>query len=203
MIELLLRLFSDVHPEINTDGVFLFGQTEDNERSVLARSIELLNNSYTTRILFVDTLPMSGHPGYEAWKNKLTEAGVKEDHITGVPLPETSIIHTLIEAEAFMHFARQNAYTHVYITAAPFHHLRAFMTAVTAALRIYPQIRLYSQPGIALSWSEEVAHSQGKIRGTRNELITGELDRIEKYGSKGDLASVEQVLAYLNNRDRN
>lgn len=201
MVELLIRVFCDIHPSNPADGVFLFGQTEDNEMSVLKKSIELVNHSRTERILFVKTVPKSGHPGYEAWKEKLVQKGIKENLIAGVPLPETPIIHTLIEAEALMHFARQNAYKQLYVTAAPFHQLRAYMTAVTAALNIFPQIRLYSQPGTALPWLEEVLHSQGSIHGTRNKLIAGELERIEKYKNKGDLASVEQVLSYLNRRD--
>src|SRR5688500_16031485 len=131
MIELLIRIYADVQPETSTDGVFLFGQTEDNEASVLQKSIDLLQHSYTRRILIIDTQPISGHPGFDAWKQKLVRENINEQAIVGVPLPETPIIHTLVEAEALMHFARQQAYSNLYITAAPFHQLRAFMTAVT------------------------------------------------------------------------
>jgi hypothetical protein len=202
MIELLIRTYGDVQPETPTDGVFLFGQTEDNETSVLEKSIELLQHSYTRRILIIDTPPISGHPGYDAWKQKLVKAHISEDSIVGVPLPETSIVHTLVEAEALLHFAKQQQYTSLHVSAAPFHQLRAFMTAITAAVKIYPQVRIYSQPGVALPWLEKVVHSQGKTVGTRAELIAGEVQRIEKYGEKGDLLSLQQVLAYLNERDR-
>jgi hypothetical protein len=201
MIELLIRIYADVQPEISTDGVFLFGQTEDNEASVLEKSIELLQHSYTKRILIIYTQPISGHPGFDAWKQKLVREQISENAIVSIPLPETPIIHTLIEAEALMRFAKEQAYTSLYVTAAPFHQLRAFMTAVTAAIKIYPQIRLYSKPGMAQPWLQKVLHSQGKTYGTRSELIAGELERIEKYGNKGDLLSAQQVLAYLNERD--
>jgi hypothetical protein len=46
-----------------------------------------------------------------------------------------------------------------------------------------------------------VVHSQGQTRGVRSELIGGELERIRKYHAQGDLASVEDVLDYLNKRD--
>jgi hypothetical protein len=45
-------------------------------------------------------------------------------------------------------------------------------------------------------------HSQGQARGARSELIGGELERIRKYHAQGDLASVEEVLEYLDERDR-
>ena len=202
MLELLIRVLCDIQPDSKTDGVFLFGQTDDNQDSVLAKGQQLIAASLTKKALIIDTPPISGHPGYEAWKHELRKIGVSERQIVGVPLPETKIIHTLIEAEAVMHFAKQNNYKSLYITASPFHQLRAFMTAVTAAQRIFPQIRLYSQTGTSLAWLEEVVHSQGKTKGTRAQLIAGEIERIEKYQSKGDLATVEQVLAYLNERDK-
>jgi hypothetical protein len=74
------------------------------------------------------------------------------------------------------------------------------MTAVTVALREYPDLQLYSYPGVALPWQAGVVHSQGQTRGTRSELIAGEFERIRKYHEKGDLASVEEVLDYLNKR---
>jgi hypothetical protein len=75
------------------------------------------------------------------------------------------------------------------------------MTAITAALHIYPQLKLYSMPGYPLPWQQEVIHSQGKVIGTRSSLIASELTRIELYQQKGDLASVAAVLNYLNSRD--
>ena len=74
------------------------------------------------------------------------------------------------------------------------------MTAVTVALREYPELLLYSYPAVAMPWQEEVVHSQGTLKATRSELIHMEFERINKYQNKGDLASFEEVLTYLNNR---
>lgn len=76
------------------------------------------------------------------------------------------------------------------------------MTAVTVALEAYPELRIYSLPGLALPWHETVTHSQGRSKGSRAEFIAGELERIHRYHKKGDLASVEEVLDYLNKRSR-
>jgi hypothetical protein len=201
MFELLIRILCDIQPASATYGIFLFGQTEHNEASVLMKVKQLLDTHQTERILFIDTPPASGYPGYEAWSRSLTEQGVDPQYIAGVPMPQVPVLHTLAEAEAVVRYARQQKFRSLYVTAAPFHQPRAFMTAVTAALRIYPELNIYSQTGTPLPWLEEAVHSQGKTKGARKELISGELHRIEKYQKQGDLASAEQVLAYLDRRD--
>ncbi len=201
MFELLIRVLCDITPDKPTNGIFLFGQTEDNDTSVLTRSRRLLETGQTQLILFMDTPPTNGHPGFKAWAKALQGNGVDEKYIAGVPMPQVPMLHTLVEAEAMVTYARQHNFDSIHITAAPFHQPRAFMTAVTAALRIYPQLKIYSQTGTPLHWLEEAVHSQGKTRGTRSQLISGEQERIEKYQKQGDLASVDQVLGYLNRRD--
>lgn len=99
-------------------------------------------------------------------------------------------------------FAKQHSYHTLFVVAPPFQQLRAFMTAVTVAFREYPELLIYSHPGVAMSWQEEVIHSQGTLRAKRRDLIQEELERIEKYQTKGDLASPEQVLGYLNKREK-
>jgi hypothetical protein len=202
MLELLIRILCDTQPPAATDGVFLFGQTADNEASVLGRAQQLLDSGRAARILFGDSPPANGYPGFAAWKSQLLGRGVAEASIIGVPIPAVPVLHTLIEAEAVVKYAKEHQLSSLYISAAPFHQPRAFMTAVTAALRSYPVLRLYSQPGTALPWTEEAVHSQGKAQGPRHALIGGEMERIAAYQKKQDLASAEQVLAYLNQRDR-
>jgi hypothetical protein len=55
-------------------------------------------------------------------------------------------------------FARRQGYGSLHVVAPPFHQLRAFMTAVTVARKEYPELLIYSYPGVALSWQAEVAH---------------------------------------------
>ncbi len=158
----------------------------------------------TRRVLLMHTGPLSGYPGFKAWQQALHTVGMGDLQIEGVTgVSDSDILHTLIEAEALVQFALERGYRSLHVVSPPFHQPRAFMTAVTAALRHYPDLKLYSYPGVALPWQAEVAHSQGQVRGSRSDLIGGELERIRKYNAKGDLASVEEVLAYLNRRDGN
>lgn len=202
MFELLIRILCDTPPPAVTDGVFLFGQTEDNQASVLNHAQRLLAAGRTARILFADSPPTNGYPGFAAWKSHLMQQRVPEKSIVGVPIPPVPVLHTLVEAEAVVSYAKERQFQHLCISAAPFHQPRAFMTAVTAALRLYPELKLYSQPGIPLPWLEEAVHSQGKTKGTRRQLIGSEMERIDTYQQKGDLASLETVRAYLDKRDK-
>jgi uncharacterized SAM-binding protein YcdF (DUF218 family) len=200
MIELLTRILCDTRPAEMADAAFLFGQTADNQDSVFVTAKDLLQNLAVRKILFMDTPPLSGYPGYAAWRQDFIELGIAEEFLAGVPPTDTTILHTLIEAESMALYARQKKYTRIILVASPFQQLRAFMTAVTAVKRHYPALRLYSQPGKTLPWQEPVTHSQGTVTGTRSSLIAGELERIEKYQAQGNIVSTEEVLEYLNKR---
>lgn len=201
--ELIIRTLCDTLPEEPADALFLFGQTEDNQESVLAAARQLLQQKQAKKILLLNSGPISGWPGFESWKKALIRAGVGEEMLEPVPpVPaDTNILHTGIEAESLVAHALKQRYKHLIVTAAPFQQPRAFITAVTAALQSYPELHLYSHPGKALPWKEEVVHSQGKVQAARAGLVAGEMKRIQKYHEKGDLASVEDVIIYLNKRD--
>lgn len=196
-----MRIFSDTPPPQTADFTFLFGQTSDNQESVLSQAEQALERKLTSKVGFLHAGALSGYPGFDVWHQLLLERNVKPEQIEGVPFGNTDLIHTRIEAEAMILHARKQGYESIYILAAPFHQLRAFMTAVTVALEYYPSARLYSLPGMPLPWQQTVAHSQGKVLGTRSELVVGEWERIETYTEKGDLATVSQVINYLNQRD--
>ncbi|WP_299823578.1 YdcF family protein [uncultured Pontibacter sp.] len=200
--ELIIRSLCDTLPPAPADAVFLFGQTEDNQQSVFASAVYLLSNKLAKKVMFLDTEPLSGYPGFEGWQQELQKLGVKPEEIEPVPVATgTTSLNTRIEAQNAIKHAKAIGYQHLIVIASPFQQPRAFMTAVTAVEEHYPKLKVYSYPGRNLSWCEEVVHSQGKVTGTRAELIAGEMERIHKYGNMGDLAKVEEVLDYLNRRD--
>jgi hypothetical protein len=200
-VELLIRALCDLRPNNPTNGAYLYCQTISNQQSVFKAALSLLNNSLTYKILILNTKAKSGYPGFTEWKQQLQQLGLYEEQIEGVINKETSMLNTLIESEAIIRFAKQHSYRSLFVVAPPFQQLRAFMTAVTVALREYPELLIYSYPGVAMSWQEEVIHSQGTLKAKRRDLIQEELERIEKYQGKGDLALFAQVLTYLNKRE--
>jgi|MDSY01.2.fsa_nt_gb uncharacterized membrane protein YGL010W len=59
---------------------------------------------------------------------------------------------------------------------------------------------VHSFVGAPLSWGAMVAHSQGVVMGTREELMDSELGRIKRYREKGDLIPPSKALALLRAR---
>ncbi|MER2997656.1 YdcF family protein [Pontibacter populi] len=201
--ELIIRTLCDTLPATPADALFLFGQTEDNQDTAFATAKLLLQDNYTTKVLFLGTDPMSGYPGGASWFAAMRALGLPQDALVQIqPVPaNTNMLHTGIEATSMVKHALAQGYKKVIVTAAPFQQPRAFMAAATAAMRLYPELKLYSLPGKPLPWQQVAVHSQGKTESTRAGLIAGEMKRIEKYSKHGDLATVDEVLTYLNNRD--
>lgn len=194
------RILCDVPPGEPSDAVYLFAQTSDNQESVICAAVKILAEGLASRILVLDSPPYAGYAGYALWQEKLVASGIAAKRILSVELC-TANHNTLTEAEAVIRYAKQYDFKRIIISAPAFHQVRAFMTTVAAALAEYPQLKIYSLPGYALSWNEKAIHSQGQLKARRSDLIQGEFDRIEKYYRKGDLISFDQVLDYLDKRD--
>jgi len=202
LIELIIKTLCDTLPGYTADAVFLFGQTLDNQKSVFTRAQSLLQQRHARKIMIMNTDALSGYPGFDSWRSALIRSGIEDGLIEGASSPETTSLNTLIEARAMVRHAKRRGYRTLIVCASPFQQPRAFMTSVTVAMSEYPELAIHSQPGLALPWHEKVTHSQGRTEGTRARLIAGELERIERYQDKGDLASVEEVLDYLSKRSK-
>lgn len=200
--ELLLRIFADIPPSEMADAAYLFAETEPNQESVFLAARELIERKQVRRLLISDCTPKSGYVGAAAYRTAMIAAGIPSEAIEEVPMEPTEILHTRIESDTVVQFAKAKGYERLLVVSVPFHQERAFISMVTAALRHYPSLRLYSHPGKPQRWDEVVTHSQGILRGTRAKLIGEELKRIDAYTAKGDLVLRSAVLDYLRTRDR-
>lgn len=198
--ELLHRIFSDLLPA-SSDAAYLFGQTPDNQGAVFQRARQLVDHAQTHTLLIPGTGPMSGYPGKDDWFQRLARLQIAPSLIQPVPIGATDSLNSLIEAQAVVRYAKTQGFQSLFVIAAPFHQQRAVMTIITVALQDYPQLQVYSAPGFPMNWQTVVVHSQGQLQGKRHELIYSELERIDQYGAKGDLASREVILEYLRQRD--
>ncbi|MGI8738625.1 MAG: YdcF family protein [Gammaproteobacteria bacterium] len=199
--ELVTKVFCDIEPPQPTHAAYLFAQTIDNQCSVLERGAELLKEGATELLLIGGSGPRSGYPGFDSWRAELLRLDVPADRMVGVGAATLDSLNTLTEALGAVRYCKGAALPTLTIVAAPFHQLRAFMTAVTALYSEYPELLAFSAVGKAQPWYEPVAHSQGALIGCREEFIQTELERIEKYHAKGDLVSIKNVLDYLRVRD--
>lgn len=199
--ELLVRVLSDSPiPWDSVDGVYLFGETQDNESSVLDRAARIWMKT-RCQILVCDGETDHGYPGYKLWREGLIMRSVPSQWIFPIHTLYEIGVNTLTEAQSLVREAGKNQWKTLVISAAPFHQLRAFITTVSVLLKESPLLRVYNQVGLPLSWNETARHSQGILTRKRSELIHSEFERIERYHQKGDLISPEEVLAYLEERD--
>ena len=199
--ELLLRILADTQPPEVAEGAYLFAQTEPNQESVFVAGRELIERNRVRKLLISDCVPKSGYPGVTAYRRAMIESGIPADVIEEVPMEPTEILHTRIESEKVVRFAQAQGFRRLIVVSAPFHQERAFMTMVTAALRQYPALKLYSVPGAPQPWDQVVTHSQGTLCGTRAKLLVEEQRRIDRYTAQGDLAPRHTILGYLRSRD--
>lgn len=199
--ETVVRILCDSHPASVADAVYLFAQTRHNESSVFVAAKEIIDLGMARKVLLLGSEENAGYPGGASWWRKLVESGVDGAIIGKVMLNKGERHNTLTEALALVHYAKKARYDSLIVSAAPFHQLRAFMTTVTVVLCHSPGLKIFSHPGGPLDWSEPTVHSQGLLKAPRRKLIRAEYERIVRYRLKGDLASFEEVLSYLNSRD--
>ena len=201
LTQLATRILLDVPPPRPTDAAYLFAQTDVNTDSVINRGVGLIESGQTGRLLISGLHAASGYPGAEDYRSRLLKAGVPGEKISAVEPPEGPIMHTTNESRALVSFSLRQNLKSLHIAASPLHQLRAFISAVSAALRAAAPLLLFSAPGEAQPWDTVVFHSQGTTQGARGDLLVGELARIEKYRACGDLASNEEIWSYLRTRD--
>jgi hypothetical protein len=191
------------HPR-TPELVFLFGQTVDNQSSVLdvAKCFDAPIGIDSED----DTISL-GYPGFGAWKTELLKRGIPDAKIVGVSGTFTrdgGVLrgNTFTEAGAFVRFAKANNLRTVVIVAPRWHLMRCFMSMVTWVGREYPSLHVYPALGAPQPWDELAVHSQGRSSGTRADFLFQETVRLFQYHEKGDLPSAEDALAYLDSVTR-
>lgn len=200
-VELLIRVLCDTLPRKDVDAAYLFCTTRDNQASVFRAAGELTKQSTVSRFLLLDAGPISGYPGFDSSRKGLEAEGIFGEKIHGVPSHGARRIHTRIESEAMVRYAKARDFRSMVVISPPFHQLRAYMTAASVALQEHPDLAIYSRQGAAQPWMENVTHSQGTLTAPRRQLIQEEITRIGTYQQKGDLENFEAVLNYMNRRD--
>lgn len=187
-------VFNDSRPKLK--HAYLFANTWDNESSLFEAAIQMQQQSLAKKFLIVNGLDANGFPGYEKWSYKLGRL-VGSSNISPVPIENQSGVNTYSESAALADYTKKQKINGIYVIAAQFHQLRAFMTAASEAIKSNPRLNIFSYPGCELPWNEMVLHSQGKLRGRRADFILAELERIKQYSN---ILPPAQILNYLQNR---
>ena len=203
-LELIIRVLADTRtPKYKIScPAYIFALTDKEQPATIRAAAELYSKKLAFPIIANAGTTDSGYSGFEFCKRGLSFRGVPEDAVVTLINDELRKgVNTLIEAKALVALAKKNRWEEITIISAPFHQIRCFITVVSVLLKEYPELRVYNCPSEPFPWMGHSSHSQGTLKGKRKDFITAELDRIVKYHEKGDLASLEEVLQYLNQRD--
>lgn len=182
---------------------YLFGETIYNEEPSLDAGSEIAKTGVPIAIL--DYPPYAGYPGVSFVQKGLLERGVPNEHMFPLPnvlMPGFPDPNTHTEAAAFIRFAKERGARIAVAVAPPLHLVRAALTAISAVRQNYPELRVYFRAAKSLDWTKDrIRHSQGIAEGTRLELLRGELDRLRRYYSQGDLCTLREAIDYIISRD--
>jgi hypothetical protein len=207
LFELVARILCDSIPPGSVDAVCFFGQTTENDTPMLESAARI------QRAGLANLVAVTGFKGEkneekgfevrscEAFTAKLVELGVDPANIVGFPLSAKFPPCTDAEAIGVVEFAKERGWKSLIVTVPPLHQVRAFISIVSAAIKYYPELMIYSVPAEALPWTQEVIHSQSAPRARRSAQFAGELAKLEKYWLKGDHSSPDVILAYLDTRE--
>jgi len=149
-------------------------------------------DGYAPRIVMVggDTRREYGSFLSSELKERLSDLDVPDEAV----LLEETAAHTKAEADRVMELAREHGWKTILIVTSPHHQYRMFLTLLRSMHRagLDLNIRNTSAP---LPWFSDLPW------GRRADLIERELQRIDDYQEKGDVASYEEGIAYLEARD--
>lgn len=215
MYELLHRVLHDTPPQ-PVDLVYLYGQSPDNECSVLERGAELVALEKAAEKVAIFGMEKGyGYNGGDDWQQKLLTRGIDKEKIIKIPPVQSAFPPcTDFEADALIAFikskfdASEPAFG---ICASPLHQARAFVSTVSAMTRANYFFKFFNIVGERVNWMTKILHSQGTEKGTRKDLLRAELAKLNDYSTGTTpagkskklpaLLSAEEILDYLNQRD--
>ncbi len=156
--------------------------------SRIYKAQELLSQNYAPSILISGGIddPSNGNFPASALEKECLSRGIPQERI----LIESRSQNTKEQAENVIALAQEHKWTRIILVASHYHQYRAYLTFLKVILKKGLSIILLNAPAAALSWFEQNAW------GKRCKLVEVEFDKIEYYGSQGDLATYAEAIEY-------
>lgn len=187
-------LFFHNHAYGDYTGLFeIAGETFHKGRT---RFVAVTNNEGER---FGSIVPFEANPGKTECIRRLTEE--QRIPITSILLPETQAFHTRGENDTFLELSQQNNWLTGLILTQPHRLLRAMLGMLQAMEQGGYMMAIYTAAPNYTPW-QEVAYGNQSIKSQpRFQNIAEELERVYQYLASGELASFDQLSAYLKARD--
>lgn len=129
----------------------------------------------------------SGAYSYEKIKPLLLRAGIPEEDL----ILEDKSLNTYEQAVEIMNMANRFEWAKITIVASHYHTYRAFLTFLQEQKVKRPELIMDMASVRDLDWTEETGY------GRRIDLLSLEMDKIDAYREKGNVASYEEGVEYL------
>jgi len=193
-------------------GIFVWGRAKDdfqptsNEDGVLQVAAQL---HHTTRApVYIPGYNgeqcgqgPNGYPGPGIWQRELQVFGVASEAIVPLLTPlgnvPSGIQTTKTEFEDFLLTETAHADKWYFVVTAQWHALRAMLGAVHSMETHGKTLFIAPVWPTRIDWNRMVYGSQGRGPKPRAEWLQEEYAKIPRYQKKGDLATTEELLAYL------
>lgn len=160
---------------------------------------EFIATPNTDGARFGKNIPREASPGMDWTVKHLQEQQVPLESIFH---PETPSHHTWEENNSFLELSMKMEWRSGIILAQPHQLLREMLGMVLIMNKSQYQMEIYTAAPIFTPWHEVVYVNQGFESKPRLLNIKNELQRVYEYQQKGDLATFEELFAYLEARER-
>lgn len=192
-------------PPQAADALFFHGRSFGDEDGLFELAAELYREGLIKDVVLFDTegereggdTPFQANRGKTAYTEDLVKLGIPQKNILYGGIGK----NTKTESDGFLALAKTKGWKSVIVMTQPHQMLRAMLGLIKAMEQ--QNYRIYAYPVVLpfTEWQKEVHSSQGLESKPREEHIKDEFDRIARYQEKRDLASFEELVAYLHDRE--
>lgn len=196
------------------DAVFFFGRSffDAEKQGIFTVAVDLIKQDKARYLVLADsegermgeTIPRVAYPGKSLWMDRLVcTLGVDKDRILYSPhlIPGEHGFNTKTEAQAFLATSVERGFKTAVVLTQPHQIVRAMLGVVKTINQKGLSVDVWCMSPEPTDWNKRVQGSQGMARKPRVEHIPDEINRILKYQAKGDIASFDELFAYLARRD--
>ncbi len=173
---------------VNGDVIFVL---QGDGVSRAASAVELFKKGFAPLIAIVGSADKRSYGSFPSSEVR--------DEMVSLGLPRERLhfeevgLHTRGEAERAMELTKEKGWKKILIVTSPHHQYRVFLTFLKAMRDAQLDLQLINAPA-DLSWTEDTPW------GKRADLLLQEFVKIAEYEKKGDVASYEDGIRYLETR---